>query len=56
MVNQDFDKFIDVQEKHKTNYLGKSKTNKKGLNDMSGNLNTEKSVGAEGRDLPLREE
>ncbi|WP_157800930.1 hypothetical protein [Bacillus solitudinis] len=54
MVNQNFDKFIDVQEKHKSHYIGKEKTNKEGLNDMDGNLNSKTSVGAEGRDFPLK--
>ncbi|WP_380086144.1 hypothetical protein [Evansella tamaricis] len=50
MVNQDFDKFINEQEKHKSSYL-KGANTKKGRKDQGLNRGTDTSVGAEGRDI-----
>lgn len=48
MVNQDFDKFIKVQEKHKSTYLGGET---KGKYDKTASQGTDVSPGAEGRDI-----
>lgn len=57
MVNQDFDKFKEVQESHQAEYIGSDKSNQKhGINDAEYNnrTDTDKSVGATGRILPLK--
>ena len=49
MVNQDFDKFNEVQQKHKSAYLGGSKSQKEGSDVLESNKNHGISVGAAGR-------
>lgn len=50
MVNPDFDKFNEVQQAHRAEYLGGNKNQKPGLNDPEYNNqeNTDKSPGATG--------
>lgn len=48
MVNQNFDKFNEVQQKHKSTYLGGEKPREKKLTN---NNNKGISVGAEGREI-----
>ncbi|WP_161568382.1 hypothetical protein [Anaerobacillus alkaliphilus] len=50
MVNQNFEKFKEVQEKHKSVYLGGDKQNKKD-DVLQSNENHGISVGAEGRKI-----
>jgi hypothetical protein len=51
MVNQDFEKFNDVQQKHKSVYLGGSKSQKEGTDVLGTNQDHGISAGAEGRDI-----
>lgn len=53
MVNENFNKFNKVQQEHKGKYVGIGQTAKNGVNDKEYNnrRNTDKSVGATGRDL-----
>jgi hypothetical protein len=51
MVNQNFDKFNEVQQKHKSVYLGGSKSQKQGSDVLETNKNHGISVGAEGRKI-----
>ncbi len=53
MVNENFDKFRQVQSKHQSTYLGTGRKQQPGLNDRDYNnqSNTDKSIGAAGRDL-----
>ncbi|WP_462411152.1 hypothetical protein [Neobacillus sp. Marseille-QA0830] len=53
MVNENFDKFRKVQQKHESAYLGTDHEQKRGVNDRDYNnqSNTDKSIGATGRDL-----
>lgn len=53
MVNENFRKFRNVQQKHEGEYLGSDKEQKPGFNDPEYNNqdNTDKSPGATGRDL-----
>ncbi len=46
MVNQNFDKFNEVQQKHKSEYLGGEKRDR---NKLTNNKNTGINAGAEGR-------
>ncbi|MGE8205778.1 hypothetical protein ACQKP0_14575 [Heyndrickxia sp. NPDC080065] len=53
MVNQDFEKFHQLQEKHKSSYLGK-KSDQKQLNsdpDYNNQSDTDKVIGATGREV-----
>ncbi|MEK5523042.1 MULTISPECIES: hypothetical protein [Heyndrickxia] len=53
MVNQNFEKFHKLQEKHKSSYLGKD-TDQKQLNpdpEYNNQSNTDKAIGATGREL-----
>jgi hypothetical protein len=51
MVNENWDEFNEIQQKHRSSYLGSDKKPKPGLNDAEYNNqdNTDKSVGATGR-------
>lgn len=51
MVNENFDKFRQVQRKHQAAYLGANRKQKPGLNDRDYNNQsiTDKSPGAAGR-------
>lgn len=51
MVNQDFEKFNEVQQKHKSVYLGGSKSQKEGSDVLGTNQNHGISAGAEGRNV-----
>lgn len=53
MVNENFDKFKQIQQEHKAEYLGSRGKQKPGLNDPEYNNqdNTDKSVGATGREV-----
>jgi hypothetical protein len=53
VVNQNFDKFRKVQEKHQGEYLGTDRKQPPGINDREYNnqSNTDKSVGATGRNI-----
>ncbi|WP_154663519.1 hypothetical protein [Neobacillus dielmonensis] len=53
MVNENFNKFRKVQHKHESAYLGTDREQQPGLNDRDYNnqSNTDKSIGAAGRDL-----
>ncbi|MCT8136581.1 hypothetical protein H1D32_01700 [Anaerobacillus sp. CMMVII] len=51
MVNQDFEKFKEVSEKHKSVYLGGEKARKVDKDVLQSNENHGTSVGAEGRDV-----
>jgi hypothetical protein len=53
MVNENFDQFNKAQKKHQGEYLGTDRKQKPGINDRGYNNqdNTDKSVGATGRDL-----
>lgn len=55
MVNENFDKFKKVQQKHQGEYLGSDREQPPGVNDDSYNTrdNTDKSIGAAGRNQPL---
>jgi hypothetical protein len=51
MVNQNFDKFNEVQQKHKSAYLGGSTSSKKETDVLGTNKNHGISAGAEGREI-----
>lgn len=53
MVNLNFDKFNEVQKKHQSQYLGSTKKKNDGFNtdDYNTQDNTDKSIGAAGRDI-----
>ncbi|MCT2535767.1 hypothetical protein NC661_07545 [Aquibacillus koreensis] len=52
MVNQDFDKFINEQEKHKSISPGKPDRQQEGNNPKANQRgNTEKNVGASGKEI-----
>jgi hypothetical protein len=51
MVNQNFDEFVKVAEKHKSTYLGGSKSKNVGSDVLENNKNHGTSVGAEGRNI-----
>lgn len=53
MVNENFERFNKVQQKHESAYLGSDRKQPPGLNDADYNNqdNTDKSVGATGRKL-----
>ncbi|MED3563042.1 MULTISPECIES: hypothetical protein [Bacillus] len=53
MVNENWNEFNKIQQKHQASYLGSEKRRKPGLNDPEYNNqdNTDKSVGATGRDI-----
>lgn len=53
MVNQNFDKFIEEQDKHQSKYLGGANKNKGITHEKTNRGN---SPGSEGRDFPLRDE
>lgn len=50
MVNQNFDKFNEIQQKHKSVYLGSTKQEVKDSDVLQTNKNRGTSVGAEGRE------
>ncbi|WP_160722334.1 hypothetical protein [Bacillus sp. USDA818B3_A] len=53
MVNENFDKFREVELKHQGKYIGSDKNQQPGLNDREYNnqSNTDKSPGATGRNI-----
>ncbi|WP_227935612.1 hypothetical protein [Alkalihalobacillus deserti] len=51
MINQEFDEFNQIQQKHKSRYLKGANGPQKGMENQNDNTNTGTSVGAEGREL-----
>lgn len=56
MVNENFEKFIKVQEKHHGKYLGTDDKGQSGMNDPEYNNQkiTDKAIGATGRNEHLK--
>ena len=56
MVNEDFERFNKVQQKHQGEYLGTDRKQQPGLNDQGYNNQeiTDKTIGATGRDTELK--
>ncbi|WP_010191603.1 hypothetical protein [Bacillus sp. m3-13] len=56
MVNENFDKFNKIQQKHKSHYLGGDENNhRENTRHMDKDVTVD-SVGATGRELPLKGE
>ncbi|MFD0829900.1 hypothetical protein ACT8ZR_30440 [Neobacillus sp. M.A.Huq-85] len=53
MVNENWNEFNKIQQKHRGSYLGSEKRQQPGMNDPEYNSaeDTDKSVGATGRDI-----
>lgn len=56
MVNQDFEKFNKIQQKHKSPHLGGAQSKEERSHDTDGNANSGISAGAEGREITSRGE
>jgi hypothetical protein len=56
MVNENFEEFNKVQQKHQGEYLGTDRKQPYGLNDPEYNnqSNTDKAIGATGRNSELK--